>query len=228
MADYQDRLSALLRGELARSGMSQAELARQLGFQPQALSKWMNGKIEVLSVGAIASLADYLHKDRAALAHYLESGEWIETEPSELERLRARVEALEQQLRQRPPTPATTQETPASYITSRTPIKLLPLGMVIQDSLTEAGRDWRSPAVLHELHGLMIRPVDEGGLALLGDRLFPAGRLQRMIFGLIRPNPDEVPTLAQLLKTYTGDPKWTPEYIAGLLNGNGERYLASV
>ena len=216
MADYQDRLSALLHEELARSGMSQAELARQLGFQPQALSKWMNGKIETLSVGAIASLADYLHKDRAALAHYLESGEWIAAEPTDLERLRDRVAALEalvQQLSSRP----RLAETPGRYLSPDDTLRSMTvLGLTLQHGITQAGYDWRCPSTVKLIYAHCQKAPEHGGLGTAP--AIKLGRFQNFVWGLELPKGrSEISELQLAIWAFTRDESWSHQYVAALV-----------
>lgn len=212
-AAYRDRLKALINSELIRSGNSQAELARQMGVSPQAVSGWLSDKTNELSPGSVASLAELLAKDRGSLLHYLHTGEWLPEQQSELEVLANRVAALEAKLL------ATSQPPPAPQVTSRTVLKMSLLGKTIQDAIAATDRDWRDEAVLYELHGFFKRPESQGGLGYSQGPMFTAGRLQRIVWGLVYPSHDEAPEIATLMECVTGDMKWTHEYVMDLING---------
>lgn len=224
---YHDRLIELVRSEIKRLGCSQAEFAETLGLGRAVINAWLNRKVEgEISDGSLAALADYLNKDRAALKSYLQIGEWVAPEPSDLEKLSDRVAQLEAQLRvlSRP----VAAETPADYITGREPIKLIPLGSAMQTAIREMGRDPLSSDVLWSLHGLITRPVEAGGLDVPSSSKFTVGWLQRILLGLVRPKPQQIATVAAIMRVYTGDAKWTPDYVAALLNGNGTHAPALV
>lgn len=69
--------------ELRKPEESDSDFARRLGFSPQIVSNWRNGTNEA----SLEAVAQVLEEDRHANAHYLVTGKYRATEPTENDRL---------------------------------------------------------------------------------------------------------------------------------------------
>ena len=209
-AAYHDRLINLVQDEIARLGYSRAEFAATLEYSPQAVSNWLNRKLQgELSPGAIAALAEYFKCDRAALQDYLRTGEWPEVRSSPT--LEDRVEELEATVKK-------LARQSAEYTILSADWSMPPLAMAMQDAINAKGLDWRNDATIRDLHGILTKPESEGGCGHRKQRI-TLHRLRCILFGVSDSTDGEDPIVAHAMWKFTDDRLWTPEYVRGLAEG---------